>query len=228
MTITSNKSESLIQKEPRADSITIEDGGNLDHVLIGSCGSIDVHVKKDALYSPLLLSDKTIQQSLNLTIFLEEPGAEVDLKGLLIGNNEQKINHQVSIHHLGEHTHSQQYCKTMASDQASIHADSTIIITENASHSKADQLTKNLLLSPKAEIKTEPKLMIDNDDVKASHGTSIGALDQQALFYLQSRGIDKDAAQSMLQTAFINEIVEFINDDDLKKSVWAQHAAPQK
>lgn len=228
MIIASQQTESLTQKAPLDESITIESGAQLNHVLLGSGGILDVYVKKDALYAPFLLSDNSEEQTLIITVHLEEPGAEVDLKGLLIGKKKQSIIHQITIKHLAQYTTSTQYLKTIADDQASIQADATIEIHREAAHSSADQLAKNLVLSSEAETKTEPKLKIDNNEVKASHGTSVGALDQKALFYLQARGIGKLTAQAMLKKAFIEDIITSIPDKETRALVRAQHAVPHR
>lgn len=206
--IATNQQETMKQTKPEQTEITLEAGASFDHAIIGNCGSITVNVKRDALYSPFLLSDDSEEQDTILHINLVEPGAEVDLKGLLTAKRKQTITNQVIISHLAEHTNSNQYLKTMADEESSITADATIKIAKSAPNSSAHQLAKNLLLTSTAHIQTEPKLEIDNDDVQASHGTSVGSLDQQALYYLQSRGIEKEVAKTMLTQAFINEMME--------------------
>jgi len=211
MIISANQQKQFKQTKPEQTEITLEAGASFYHALVGSCGVITVNVKKDALYSPFLLSDDSNEQETILQINLIEPGAEVDLKGLLRSTGKQVITNKVTISHVAEYTNSNQYLKTMADDESSITADATIKINRNAPHSSAHQLAKNLLLTSTAHIQTEPKLEIDNDDVQASHGTSVGSLDRQALYYLQSRGIEKKQAREMLTQAFVDEIMNEYN-----------------
>lgn len=206
-TIAANQQEQFQQTTSELSEITLESGARFDHALIGNCGTVTVHVKKDALYSPFLRSDESDQQEIHLQVNLLEPGAEVDLKGLLMAKNKQSITNTVTINHLATHTSSNQYLKTLAEDLSSIIADATIHIHKEAAHSSAHQLAKNLLLSSEAHIQTEPKLEIENDDVQASHGTSVGSLDQEALYYLQSRGIGDQEAREILTNAFIDEML---------------------
>ena len=173
-----------------------------------------MNVKKDALYSPCFLSTADQAQDSYIEINLLEPGAEVDLKGLLIAKGNQKIYNTVIINHLAEYTNSNQYLKTMAADNAEIIANATITIGSAAAHSSASQLAKNLLLSPSAHIHTEPKLKINNDDIKASHGSSVGALDPESIFYLKSRGIEAEDAKNILTQAFVNEILDTIDSKE--------------
>ncbi len=82
-----------------------------------------------------------------------------------------------------------------------------VVVHADAQHSDAQLINKNLLLSSKAEVDTKPELQIYADDVKCSHGATVGQLDPTALFYLQSRGITSEDAQTLLITAFIDEIL---------------------
>ncbi len=218
-TIAANTIESMNQTKSEQMEITIEAGARFNHALIGGCGDIIVHVKKDAIYSPFLFSNKEDVQKTKLQINLAEQGAEVDLKGLLIANEKQTITSDVIISHIAEHTNSNQYVKTMANDEAIITADATVRIERHAAHSSAHQLAKNLLLTSTAQIQTEPKLEIDNDDVQASHGTSVGSLDQQALFYLQARGIAQSEARKLLTKAFIDEMLNEVKDKTILDAI---------
>jgi Fe-S cluster assembly protein SufD len=88
-----------------------------------------------------------------------------------------------------------------------------------AQHSDATQVNKNLLLSREAEVDTRPQLEIYADDVKCSHGATVGQLDADALFYLRARGIDPDAARDLLIHAFVGDVVERIALEPLRRAV---------
>jgi Fe-S cluster assembly protein SufD len=214
-TIATLSTESFIQTNNKHQLITLESGAQFEHFLIGNCGAITVHVKKDALYSPLMFSSNEDEQKIDLTIYLEEPGAEVDLKGLLKGNSKQEILNTVTVHHKAEATSSHQYLKSLADNDAQINLVSNVKIEENTKQSSATQLSKCLLLSETATISAKPNLEIDHDDITASHGASIGALNPEALFFLQSRGLPEVQAKELLLTAFSNEILELIHNEQV-------------
>ncbi|WP_052073212.1 SufB/SufD family protein [Thalassotalea sp. ND16A] len=94
-----------------------------------------------------------------------------------------------------------------------------VIIHPQAQQSAAKQLNKNLLLGEKAEVDTKPELQIYADDVKCSHGATVGQLDELALFYLQSRGICKKEAESWLVFGFVSEVLNRIDNPDMREFV---------
>lgn len=144
----------------------------------------------------------------DLNYSLDESGASCRLFGFyhLKGNhhidNHSRIDHRVS------RCISQQNYKGIVADRSRAVFNGKIVVHPNAGQTGARQTNKNLLLSTEAEVDTKPELEIYNDDVKCTHGATVGQLNDEALFYLQSRGIDRVAAEHMLACAFANEIVE--------------------
>jgi Fe-S cluster assembly protein SufD len=94
--------------------------------------------------------------------------------------------------------------------------DGTIVVRPGASGTEAHQENRNLCLSPNAVVHAKPHLEIDTDDVKCSHGATVGRLDPAQLFYLRARGLDANVARSVLTYAFAREMVEAISDDALR------------
>ena len=206
-------------RDLQENEVTIQANAQLTHYIIGGCGEIHVSVGRNALYSPFLLSTADGSQKTKLHIYLTEPGAEVDLKGLLLGKENQTINNLVSIYHQAENTNSNQYLKTLSDDNAKIEAISTILIDKKSKNSAAHQLAKNVTLSDNAVVKTDPRLEIDNEDVVVSHGSSVGSLSPESLFYLQARGLTKDMAQEKLTQAFIQEILDLVEDESILSEI---------
>ena len=91
-----------------------------------------------------------------------------------------------------------------------------MVVQEGTKQTEADQTNKNILLSPKAIMNTNPQLEIYSEDVKCSHGSTTGQIDAEALFYLQSRGISKTKAIELIINGFAKEIIEQINNEDVK------------
>ena len=151
---------------------------------------------------------------------LREPGAELDMGGVFIGNGQTHTDNQVSVEHRVPHCLSRQQYKGIAGDKARIVFNGRIHIHPFARESKADLTNKNLLLSRAAEINTKPELEIYNDDVQCSHGTTVGQLDADALFYLRSRGMEEAEARRMLGMGFINELLMALPRETI--SEWAR------
>lgn len=120
-------------------------------------------------------------------------------------NNEYSDHHTWIDHKVGETSSVQRYVNVLA-DEAHAVFNGKVHIHRDAQKSTAEQSNRNLLLSPKAHVDTKPELLIDADDVKAKHGATVGQINPDELFYLQSRGIDLSLAQQMLTRGFTNDI----------------------
>lgn len=140
-------------------------------------------------------------------IELQEPGAHAQFDGLYCGRQKNHIDFNSTVLHQAPQTTSSQVYKGILYDQSRSVFDGKITILKNAQQVRAEQLNKNLLMSSEAEVDTKPQLKIDADDVKCSHGATIGRLDRNELFYLQSRGIDKQSGEQMLSQAFVRDVV---------------------
>ena len=143
----------------------------------------------------------------DVVIDLSQPGADVVFDGLYLAGDGQHIdNHTRVDHRVGPATSTQEYrgilngrCRCVWNGKAVVH--------EGADGTDASQANHNLLLSEKAEIDAKPELEIYAEDVKCSHGTTVGQLDESSMFYLRTRGIDEQHAQQMLTFAFAADIV---------------------
>lgn len=135
------------------------------------------------------------------------PGASVRLRGLFLASGRQHIdNHTRVDHRVGPATSSGEY-RGILNGRARCVFNGKVIVHAGADGTDADQSNHNLLLSEKAEIDTKPELEIYADDVKCSHGATVGQMDKAALFYLRSRGLEKDEAQQVLTRAFAATIL---------------------
>lgn len=155
----------------------------------------------------------------DVQVALEGEGAEVFLNGLhhLAGGSEAQSS--VYVDHLAPHTTSDQLYKSILRDKAHSVFNGKIMVRREAQQTNAYQLNKNMLLSPQARVETKPELEIFADDVKCSHGAAIGQLDDEQLFYLQTRGIDRARAGEMLIQGFIEDVVLRIMHPALRTEV---------
>ena len=135
------------------------------------------------------------------------PGATVDLRGLYLASGHQHIdNHTRVDHRVGPATSNEEY-RGILTGRARCVFNGKVVVHDDADGTDADQSNHNLLLSDRAEIDTKPELEIYADDVKCSHGATVGQLDKSAMFYLRSRGLDKDEATQVLTRAFASTIL---------------------
>lgn len=153
---------------------------------------------------------------------LNGKNSECELYGLFQGHEQQYIDHHTCINHRVANTHSREYYKGILSDKAMGVFNGKIIVAKDAQQVESQQMSKNLLLSERAEINTKPELEIYADDVKCQHGATVGQLDEQALFYLQSRGIGKALAETLLIMAFANEIIQQVPLPSLREYLLCQ------
>jgi Fe-S cluster assembly protein SufD len=143
--------------------------------------------------------------------------ATCELNGFYQVQDTARVGNHVTIDHQVSHTHSQQLYKGTAQDKARADYQGKIIIQKNTRQCTTTQLNKNILLNNTATINTKPELEIYADDVTASHGATVGELDEAALFYLQSRGINLEQAKALLLEGFINDVFNTIPDATLKE-----------
>ena len=134
--------------------------------------------------------------------------AECQLDGLYVAGQRQHMDTLTRINHLQAHGISREFYKGVLDDNARGVFQGRVVVAQDAQKTDSEMNNRNLLLSANAEIDSKPQLEIYADDVKCSHGMTVGQLDEKSLFYLQSRAIDEEAARDLLTFAFANEMVE--------------------
>ncbi|WP_111496755.1 Fe-S cluster assembly protein SufD [Marinobacter bohaiensis] len=158
----------------------------------------------------------------DLQVRLEESGANCRLNGVAVTQGKQHFDNHTTIEHVAAHCDSEETYRNIAADESHAIFNGRIHIHPDAQKSNANMSNKNLLLSTGAEIDTKPELEIYADDVKCAHGATVGQLDDTALFYLVSRGIDRREANTLLSMAFINELIEQIPVEAVRETVQAR------
>jgi Fe-S cluster assembly protein SufD len=138
---------------------------------------------------------------------LDKPGASLDSYALLVGHESRHIDCVNIVTHGAPDTRSNQTARAIASDASRVIFNSKVIVDAGAVRSQSQQSCRGLLLSPTAEIDTRPQLEIHADEVKCAHGATTGRLDPDMLFYMLSRGLDRETAQSLLVYAFLADVL---------------------
>lgn len=173
---------------------------------------------KQAAYSDFSSHALTIGGKLvrsDLTIYLEEEFARCFMNGIYAPADGQHIDHHTTVHHLVPNCQSDQDYKGILKGRSRAVFNGKVKVAKDAQHTDAKQQNKNLLLSPHAEIDTKPQLEIFAHDVICSHGATVGQLDEEALFYLATRGIDRAEASHYLIHAFAHDNLQRIPQPEL-------------
>ncbi len=152
----------------------------------------------------------------NLNIKLKEKNCYANMYGFYALKKKSHIDNHTTVDHMDENSISNEHYKGIMDEGSKGVFNGKIYVRQKAQKTNAFQSNNNILLSDNAKVYTKPQLEIWADDVKCSHGCTVGQLDNDALFYLMSRGIPKNKAISLLLLAFSNEIFSKINDEDLK------------
>ncbi|WP_026601266.1 Fe-S cluster assembly protein SufD [Methylomonas sp. 11b] len=145
-----------------------------------------------------------------------DTAAECSLNGLFVANKRQHIDNHTRINHLKPHGISREFYKGVLDNKARGVFQGRVVVAEDAQQTDSEMNNRNLLLSADAEVDTKPQLEIYADDVKCSHGVTVGQLEEKSVFYLQSRGLDEEAARNILTFAFANEMVDKVENAELK------------
>ena len=187
----------------------------------GHAGSIlinqsRVQLQKDAQFKHQVfsMSDGFVRN--NLDVHIAGKAAHADLLGLSLGAGKSHCDHHSFMHHAVEHTTSNQLYKGVFAGKSTGVFNGKILVDQEAQKTNAYQSGRNLLLSADAHVFAKPQLEIFADDVKCSHGATIGQLDDEPLFYLRSRGLDLASARLLLVRAFASDIIMQVEDEGLR------------
>jgi Fe-S cluster assembly protein SufD len=198
-----------------ATRIAVGEGARLTHIRIQAEGeaaahvaTTDVAVARDGLYDAFALATGARVARHEIAVRLEAPGAECRLDGAYLGRGRQVLETVTAIEHAAPDGRSREVYKGVLDDGARGVFQGRIVVARDAQRTDGHQLSRALLLSRGAEADAKPELEIWADDVKCSHGATVGEIDHDALFYLRARGIAEEAARAMLVEAFLAEALD--------------------
>jgi Fe-S cluster assembly protein SufD len=155
----------------------------------------------------------------NIYVDLNGKNSDCSINCLSLSRRNQHIDNSIMVNHNSPHTHSSQLVKSVLFDNSTGVFNGRTVVEKDAQKIEAHQSNKNLLLSKSAKMNSIPQLEIYADDVKCSHGSATGQLDDDALFYFQSRGIPKDEAFILLISGFVGEVMEEIKFKPVKNCI---------
>jgi Fe-S cluster assembly protein SufD len=211
--------------------LVLGEGAVLEHCKLQEEGLHAFHMA--AIHSRLSRGSHLISHSIatgarlsrnNIRTCLAGEGVECVLNGLYLTRGEQLADHHMVVEHAQPHCNSHEYYNGILDGRSKGVFHGRILVRQAAQKTDAKQTNKNLLLSEDATIDTKPQLEIYADDVKCTHGATIGQLNEESIFYLRARGIPKETARRMLIHAFAGEIVERIRHtparEELDRIIW--------
>ena len=197
--------------------LILDDNSSAQHVLFQQDSSTAKHVhtnrvlqKKDSQLRShqMNFGSKLIRNEQR--ILLKEPGSSISLYGLNLANAQQQMDNNIIVDHAQPHTTSRQIYKNILSDKAHGVFNGLVVVEKDAQHTDAKQTNRNLLMSDTALMNSNPQMKIYADNVLCAHGSTTGELDEDALYYIQTRGIDKATAINLLVNGFAAEIIDTI------------------
>ncbi len=195
----------------RVEHLRVHHGRDDVHI-----GCVEVRQQRDSLVTSHMLTFGGQLVRNDLAFHLLGSGAEARLNGLYLADGEQHVDNHTTVEHAVPHCDSHETYRGILGGKASAVFNGRVHVHPDAQRTDAQQSNQNLLLTDDAIIHTKPELEIYADDVKCTHGATVGQLDREALFYLRSRGLAHDEARRMLVDSFAAEIVRRISDERLR------------
>ena len=209
--------------------ITLGNNAQLNHVRIQSnseftqnISNLNVNQAADSQYEFFQLVDGSKLGRSDICVQLDGENAQCNINSLTLSKNNQHIDNNIIVNHNSAQTQSSQFVKSILFDTSTGVFNGRTVVHENAQKITAQQTNKNILLSKKAKMNANPQLEIYADDVKCSHGSTTGQIDEDALFYLQSRGINKQDAMELMVVGFANEVLDKIPHPEIKKAIYTE------
>ncbi len=193
----------------------------------GQCACIPptIVVERDAKVDIVLLIMPGTSCDIKMDIRLVGEGAEANVYGAYVCGGEEKVKIAVDMHHDVPYGNSRQLFKGIAGGTSKVDFYGKIIVAQDAQRTEAYQENHNILLSDGAKVDTKPQLEIYADDVKCSHGATIGRLSEEEQFYMRSRGISLEDARVLQMISFIAPVLENIPDGSQRESIASEFEA---
>lgn len=189
------------------------------HLGASQINSLFVSEQRNSVFSSNLVSLYGGLIRNNMYVALNEEGGECHLYGMYILDKNQTVDNFSYIDHIAPHCSSNEHFKGVLDDAALANFTGCIRVRPDAQKTEAYQVNNNLLLSDMARINAKPQLIIDADDVKCSHGATVGQIDEEAMFYLRSRGIGKEEARMMMMFGFAHDIIRHVKLEPLRMKI---------
>ena len=202
---------------------------SLNHIRLQEDGNSSYHIadteyilEKDAQLNAFHYVSGANKYRQNINVNLNDIGASSSINSLCLSRFKQQHDHFITVNHLKEKCTSNQLFKYILSDASLGIFNGRVIVKKDAQQTNATQSTRNLILNDKAVAHSNPQLEIYADDVKCSHGSTTGQLDDNAIFYMRSRGLDFKTAHLLLINGFAKEVLKIISEKNINQYIDSQ------
>ena len=193
-----------------------------DDPLVSRAIPQNIVVERGAKVEIVVLIMPGMSCDLKMDVTLAGEGAEANLYGAYVCGGDEKVRIAVDMHHDVPHCNSRQLFKGIAGGSSRVDFYGKIIVAQDAQRTEAYQENHNILLSDGAKVDTKPQLEIYADDVKCSHGATIGRLNEEEQFYMRSRGISLEDAKVLQMISFIAPVLENIQDESQREKIFSE------
>jgi Fe-S cluster assembly protein SufD len=219
--------------------VAIGDGATLTHIKLQResarafhVGTIDVRQARDSHYVSFSFGTGASLSRSNIYTVLGGEGCGATLNGLYMLGGDQHMDHQTRIDHAEPNCYSREVYKGVLDGTSHGVFNGKVYVRPAAQKTDGKQTNNTLLLSDKAQVDTKPQLEIFADDVKCTHGATVGRLDETALFYMKSRGVNREFARRLLTYAFAADVIETIEieavRDELEQLTLERFTKPEE
>lgn len=182
----------------------------------------NIVVERDAKVDIVVLVFPGVSADVRMDVHLVGEGAEANVYGAYVCGADERVKIAVDMHHKVPHCNSRQLFKGIAGGSSRVDFYGKIIVAQDAQRTEAYQENHNILLSDEAKVDTKPQLEIYADDVKCSHGATIGRLNEEEQFYMRSRGISLEDAKVLQMISFIAPVLEHVEDEAQREALAAE------
>ncbi len=189
---------------------------NLEHDTAYHVGTLNLHQFRASNVRAHTASCGGVLVRNDINAILDAEGCECELDGVTMIRGRQHVDNHLRVEHAKPHSNSREFFKGILDDQARSVFTGRIVVQPDAQKTDAKQTNMNLLLGPGAQADSKPQLEIFADDVKCTHGATIGQVDEEAIFYLRSRGLSEPAARGLLVHAFAGEAIDRVRFEPLR------------
>jgi len=204
---------------PLVSGVDVPSGASLRKVFVLSAGDVVLPpegfvVGADATLDLTVIALPGVSARIPLTIDLVGEGAQVNLSGIYLSNGSDKVDFDITMNHRVGHCQSTQLFNGIAAGSARCGFFGKIVVAPDAQQTEAFQTNHNILLGDEAKVETKPRLEIYADDVKCSHGATIGKLNEEEQYYMRSRGIPEDEAKVLQMISFVAPVLATLPETD--------------
>jgi Fe-S cluster assembly protein SufD len=215
--------------------VSLADGAKVEHYRLQQTGAqciwvntLNATLARSASYSLYCVQIGAQSARSTNRVELHGEGAEASLYVVSVANEEQVHDGFAVVEHIAPHTKSEQNVRAIAGSRARVAFNSKVVVREHAKGTDSKQSLRGLLAGKQAEVDVRPQLEIYTDDVRCNHGATAGKLDDNMLFYLLSRGVERDVAQQLLKWAFLEDGVSRIAVPELRRQIELSLAGQMK